>query len=260
MRVYLDLAVLLNMCVDFLLLMGTARLLGNNGQTIRTLVAAALGGIYAGACLLPGWSFLGNPFWRILAFVAMVITAFGWNRGSLGKGIVFMILNLTLGGAAVMLQSGSFAGVLLVAVFVVLIFTTGLSWLFQGKRYFTLELLRGDKKTCLTALYDTGNELKDPISGESVVVVGPSVAEYFFGLTRSQLSTPLNTVESNLCPVFRLIPYQSVDRSHGFLLAASFDEVRINGKASSRIVAFAPDAIGRKYVYDALIGGNLSCI
>ena len=259
MQVYLDLAVLLNIVVDFLLLMGTARLFGSGEKGYRMGISALLGGVYAGICLLPEWSFIGNPLWRCVFLSLMVVIAFGWNRGTLGKGVVFVILNLTLGGAAMMLHSGSFLGVILVSGLVVILFTTGLSWLFQGKRYFDLELLRGEKKTCLTALYDTGNELKDPISGESVVVVGPAVAEYFFGLSKNQLSSPVHTLESNAAPGIRLIPYRTVDRSQGFLLAAPFDQVKINGKTSSRIVAFAPDVIGRKHVYDALIGGNVSC-
>ena len=176
------------------------------------------------------------------------------NRAHIAIGKI-----LSLSVIALLSGLSSFLGVILVSGLVVILFTTGLSWLFQGKRYFDLELLRGEKKTCLTALYDTGNELKDPISGESVVVVGPAVAEYFFGLSKNQLSSPVHTLESNAAPGIRLIPYRTVDRSQGFLLAAPFDQVKINGKTSSRIVAFAPDVIGRKHVYDALIGGNVSC-
>ena len=64
LRKYLDLAVLLNTAVDFLLLMGTNTLSGFPPNLKRTAAAAALGGAYGGIGLLPGFSFLGGVLWR----------------------------------------------------------------------------------------------------------------------------------------------------------------------------------------------------
>ena len=60
MDIYLDLAVILNFIVDFLLLLGTNRLAGFPLDARRCALAAALGGVYGGACLIPGFSFLGD--------------------------------------------------------------------------------------------------------------------------------------------------------------------------------------------------------
>ena len=60
MTVYLDLVVILNFGVDFLLLIGTNRLCGYPMKPGKAAFAAALGGLYAGCCVLPGFSFLGN--------------------------------------------------------------------------------------------------------------------------------------------------------------------------------------------------------
>ena len=56
MAVYLDLAVALNYLVDFLLLMGTDRLSGHPASPGRSALGALLGAVYAGACLIPGFS------------------------------------------------------------------------------------------------------------------------------------------------------------------------------------------------------------
>ena len=63
MEVYLDLVVLLNFSVNLLLLWGTNRLSDKEIGGRRTVFSAALGGGYAGICLLPGFSFLGNFVW-----------------------------------------------------------------------------------------------------------------------------------------------------------------------------------------------------
>ena len=60
MAVYLDLVMLLNFLVDYLLLLGTNRLSGSPMTPGRCALAAVLGSVYAGACLLPGFRFLGN--------------------------------------------------------------------------------------------------------------------------------------------------------------------------------------------------------
>ena len=77
MAVYLDLVILLNFLVDFLLLLGTNRLSGFPSAPGRCALAAAFGRIYAGVCLLPGLRFLGNLLWRSVTMCLMAWIAFG---------------------------------------------------------------------------------------------------------------------------------------------------------------------------------------
>ena len=60
MVIYADGVMLLNFLVDALLIMGTNRLTGYPVMVGRTASAAALGSLYSGACLLPGFRFLGG--------------------------------------------------------------------------------------------------------------------------------------------------------------------------------------------------------
>ena len=64
MTVYVDIVILLNFLVDLLLLLGTNRMAGFPLEVGRASAAAVLGGIYGGACLIPGFQFLGNFLWR----------------------------------------------------------------------------------------------------------------------------------------------------------------------------------------------------
>ena len=77
MAVYLDLVMLLNFLVDYLLLLGTNRLSGSPMTPGRCALAAVLGSVYAGACLLPGFRFLGNFLWRCVSLGLMAVLAFG---------------------------------------------------------------------------------------------------------------------------------------------------------------------------------------
>ena len=71
LTVYLDLVMLLNFLVDFLLLLGTNRLSGFPAAPGRCALAAVFGSIYAGCCLLPGFRFLGNFLWRCVSLCLM---------------------------------------------------------------------------------------------------------------------------------------------------------------------------------------------
>ena len=62
--VYLDRVVLLNLAVDYLLLLATARLAGLPLRRRRLALAAALGALYAAAVFLHGCRMLAHPACR----------------------------------------------------------------------------------------------------------------------------------------------------------------------------------------------------
>ena len=78
--VYLDRVVLLNLLVDYLLLLTTARLAGIPLRRGRYALCGLLGGLYAGAVFLPGWGFLAAAPVKIAAGVLLALTAFGGER------------------------------------------------------------------------------------------------------------------------------------------------------------------------------------
>ena len=256
MTSYTNLLVLLNFVVNFLLLTGVNRLYGCPVRLGRTLIAAAIGGGYAGSCLVPGFSFLGNTLWRIVFLVIVSVVAFGLNRRCLRQGVLFFLLSMALGGIAMGMEHTGAFEVLVSAVAVLVLCFIG----FRGnlsRGFLPVTLVYGGRKKELTALRDTGNGLKDPITGESVLVVGSDVASEMLGIAPGDLQDPLLAMEKRLFPGLRLIPYRSVGNPHGLLLAMRMDEVVLDKERVSDLVAFAPEPIGRGEGYQALAGGSI---
>lgn len=254
MPIYLDLVILLNFLVDLLLLLGTNRLAGYPAGVGRAALAAGLGGIYGGACLLPGFSFLGSTLWRVVSLGLMGAIAFGTECGALRRCVLFVLLSMALGGVALGLGSGSFLSLVAAAAAVSLLCVLG----FQGKagkRFVPVVLQFGENRIKLTALHDTGNTLRDPVTGESVLVAGAEAARVLLGLSAQALAEPVETVASGAVAGLRLIPYRAVGREAGMLAALRFPEARIGGKRRSVVVAFAPEGLGNGC--EALIGGVL---
>ena len=241
--------------VDFLLLLGAGRLCGEPTKWSRAAVGAALGGVYAGACLLPGFYFLGNLLWRIVSLLIMSLIAFGFSVNTLRRGLLFTILSFALGGAVLEIGKGGPAELLGTAGILCILSVFGLKAKTNGKTYIPVELSYGEKHMRLTALRDTGNGLVDPVTGKQVLVVGADVAQSLTGLTREQLRKPVESI--GILPGLRLIPYRTIDSSSGFLLGMRFRNVKIGDWQGSSLVAFAPEWLHPKGVYQALTGGTV---
>ena len=255
MRIYLDLVMGLNFAVDLLLLLGTNRLAGFASEGKRVIGAAALGGAYSGVCLLRGFHFLGNTLWRIVTLAGMAGIAFGWNRSACRRCGVFVLLSMALGGLALSFGKGNTLALLPGAAGMWLLCRVAFGDGVGGKEYVDVEITEGETTINLTALRDSGNTLQDPVTGESVLVIGPKAAEELTGLTPQQLRTPLESLGS--LPGLRLIPYKAVGCCGGMLLAKRFDRVKIGKKRGRVLVAFAPEGLGEGQMYQALTGGAL---
>lgn len=254
LEVYLDLVVLLNFLVDFLLLLGTNRLAGFSGNVGRSALAAALGAVYSGACLLPGFQFLGNLLWRIVCLGLMAGIAFGWNRATLRRSGVFVLLSMALGGIAMSMERQDYLTLAVSAVLVWLLCEVAFDGAGQ-REYVPLEIRYKDRQIKLLALRDTGNTLRDPVTQQQVLVISMEAARRLTGLTQAQLEEPLQTVMQQPVPGLRLIPYHTVGRSGGMLLAMRFEDVKIGSRHQAAIVAFDTGGLGKGEIYQALTGG-----
>ena len=254
MVVYLDLVMGLNFLVDFLLILGTNRLSGFPISWGRAVGASVLGGIYGGVCLLPEFRFLGNPLWRMVTLGLMASIAFGWDISGLRRCGVFVLLTMALGGLALGMGNGS--------VWTTLACGAGL-WLLcrvafgdgVGERiYVPLEIAFGESRVHLTALRDSGNTLRDPVTNQQVLVISAEAACRLTGLTMEQLRRPMETLTESAIPGLRLIPYHTVGGS-GMLLAKRFEDVKIGSRRQQAVVAFDTGSLGKSEGYQALTGG-----
>lgn len=255
MRVYLDGVVALNFLVDFLLLVGANRLSGFPPGPGRAALGAALGGVYAGACLLPGFSFLGGLLWRLVSLGIMGGIAYGFQRSAVRRISLFVLLSMALGGIALGLGNGGFAGLCAGAAGVCAMCLLGFKGRAGGREYVPVEISAGGRRLRLTALRDTGNTLTDPVTGQGVLVLGADAACRLAGLTRQQLMHPVETVASGAVPGLRLIPYRAVGQPGGMLAAMRVENVKIGERRGGVLVAFAPEEVSSGGAYQALAGG-----
>ncbi|MBQ7415456.1 MAG: sigma-E processing peptidase SpoIIGA [Oscillospiraceae bacterium] len=250
MPVYLDVLVVLNFLVDFLLLVGTNRLSGHPPEMKRSAAAAALGGLYAGMCVLPGFLFLAGTFWRIIVLGLMAVISYGVRADALRRGVVFILLSMALGGVAVSLNGGSFWTLVIAATAVCAMCLLGFRGRL-GQQYVAVRI--GECR--FTALIDTGNMLTDPLTGKPVLVVSASIGQKLLNIGARELADPLAAMK--LVPGLRLIPFHAVGCNGGVLPVKRFEDVQLGSERGSCLVAFAPNELGQGKAYEALTGGVL---
>lgn len=250
----LNIAIFIHFLVDLLLILGANRICGRPLGIGRSISAAALGAAYAAGCLLPGFSFLGRMLWRMVFLLLVSMAAFGLERSALRPGVLFVLLRLSIGGIAQGFGKGGFWAVVMAALSVCLVCLLGYDGR-PGKQYLPITISHRGKTVHLTALVDTGNTLRDPVSGLSVLVVDAAAGEKLLSLTLQQLQHPIDTLSSGGYPGLRLIPYTAVGQTNGLLLGLRVERLLIGGKQEDMIVAFAPHKLGAGKAFQALAGG-----
>lgn len=244
---------LLTFSIDFLLLSGVNRLCKSTIELRMCLLASCISALYSGVCLLEvGW-YLCQPVVRMIVFAVSSVIAFGFRVTTVYKGGLYILLKSLVGTLSPFYGE---SGIELVLLLLAAIFVLLLRRRSSGE-LIPVELpLMGDRIR-LMALRDTGNMLRDPISGSPVLVVGADTAKRITGLSNEQLRNPVDAVTSLKLPGLRMIPYHTVGESSGFLLAIRMQDVKIGDRKGSYIVAFSPVSFERNGKYQALAGGAI---
>ena len=279
--VYIDALFLLNLIVNYLLLLAAAKLAGEPLRRLRLAAGAALGGLYAAAIFFPGMGFLTNPLCKLGAAVLMLLTGFGGSRRLLRVTLVFFGLSCAfgggifaiglLGGRGLTLRNGVLYSVMDLRILLLsaAVCYAVLTLVFRrtarhGRReVLPAVLILEGRRVAVNALVDTGNTLTDPVTGRPVMVAeGSRLSPLLPGervLDEKALRDPVGTLErlsrGGRGRRFRLLPYQAVGVECGMLLALRLDDARVGAEDYGGIlVALSPNPVSDGGGYSALIG------
>lgn len=282
--VYIDSVFFLNAAMDYLLCLVTARLAGIPLRRWRYALAALAGGAYAAASFLPGCGFLSAGPVKLAAGVLMALIAFGGEERLARLTLLLMGLSCAMAGCVLAL--GLLAGsavpsvngifytdvdmkVLVIAaaaaeVVLTVVFRASARHGMRGE-LLPVRLSVGGRTGELTALWDSGNTLREPGSGQPVLVTAPGALDALLPREARRLLTPeaLRQPASLVEPLVRaapglrprLLPYRAVGTGGGLLLMIRTDWVEIQGtRCPDAPAALSPTALGTGYA--ALWGGE----
>ena len=268
--VYLDELFLLNLVINYFLLLASAKICALPYRRGRFAAGAALGGLWSCLSLVPGLDFLGLPLMRPVLALGMTLTAFGGERKlwrCLGS---FLGVSALFGGAvyAAALFRGlppGGSGPLFRLDMRVLVLSFALCWALVSlvfrragktaeRHIYEITAERQNRTARLRALEDTGNGLYDPLSGRSVLIAEAEAAAPLFApgeaaLLRAPPVEVLSRIEGA-----RLVPCAGIDGQRRMLLAVRPDRLTVDGEPrDDLLIAVSPAPLGGDGSFNAIL-------
>lgn len=268
MEIYLDIVILENIVINYLILLVTAKFSKNRASNLRLLLGAMIGAAYLAAMLLlPEMKIYTTLLSKCLLSIAMIAVTFHLKKFSeflrtliifyaatfifAGAGFALMFFNRDWGilRNGVMVTPFSFLDTSwaeLLLTFAVTLIILRVVWDMIQNRFLREKLLvrlriTFDKKAIeIFALVDTGNSLHDPLTNMPVVVVEFSairdvLPEDIRRIFEQDPDIDLNTVTATIScsdwfSRFRLIPFTSLGKENGMLIGFRPDYIEIGNE------------------------------
>ncbi len=281
--VYIDVLFLLNLVVDYFILLAVSALFHRRDKRWRLLLAAALGALYASLLFFPQLGFLYTAGLKLVFSAAVVAAAFrfgGW-RGFLKLLLVFYAVSMLFAGVlyavqlffappGLMVRNGvgylALSPLLLIgsgaACYIALsLFARLFHRRVHGEDLFDAQITAGGKTAHVAALMDTGNDLRDPISGLPVVIAEyravealfPRGLRSFFRGGKNGGALPAEGCTEGWEKRVRMVPYASVGRG-GVLPAFRPDRLAFRAHpVSAHAAAAHAETAGEEYTAEALV-------
>lgn len=280
MEIYLDIVILENIVINYLILLVTSRFSKNRTSSLRLFLGSVAGAAYLVLMiLLPDTKVYATLLSKFLLSVGMVAITFSFRKLSvlLKTLALFYATTFIFAGAAfalmffskdwgiirngVLITPLSFIDAkwseLLLAVAVALIIFRVIrdalqSKFIKEKLLVNISIAMGNKSIELPALVDTGNSLHDPLTKLPVVVVEFSaikdllpddIKSIFEQNNENDLNSVTSTISSsNWFTRFRLIPFKSLGRENGMMIGFRPDYIEIGADE------------GKKDIRDVIVG------
>ena len=294
MTVYLDVVLLENLCMNYIILFATGYLIKIKMKQLRIIASSILGGIYAVVAYLEILPIYSSLVMKIILSILMVYLAFqSKSIKQLGKQLViFYLTSFVFGGCAfallyfikpqdILMRNGVYVGTYPIKIallggivgFIItyIAFRIVKTKLRKKDILYNIEITLQERKLAIKAMLDTGNLLKDPISGMPVIVVEK---EQLYSLLPIQLLDHieewiggekefLNQIEEKeLITRFRMIPFSSVGKQNGLMLGFKADQVVIEKEEGTQIrknviIGIFNQTLSKDKRYSALISLDL---
>lgn len=286
MTLYVDIIFLENVFMNSIILLATGIILKDKTKIIRNLISSSIGAIYAIIIYTSHIELYSNIFLKIMLSLVIVYISFKpQNTKSMLKHIIiFYLTSFTFGGVAfallyfvrpqdILFQNGVLAGTYPIKMIlaggivgfaiVVISFKNIKGKLNKKDMYCNVKLCERENKKVITAIIDTGNFLKDPITKIPVIVAEINSLD---GLFPSEIlhnaSKIINGGDIDLgeyASKIRVIPFKSLGKDNGLLLGIKIDKAYIEyqdnvHEIKNIIVGIYNGNLSRSGKYEGLVG------
>ena len=256
MTIYVDVVLLENLCMNYIILFSTAYIIKLKIRHIRLIMSSLIGSVYAILAYINILPIYTNLAVKVILSISMIYIAYKPKhiKGLLKELIVFYLASFALGGCAfallyivkpqdIFIKNGVYIGTypLKIALLggITGFIITYISFKIVKSRVTKNEIIYKilvkfeGRQLETTVMLDTGNMLKDPLSGESVILIEK---QKLYEILPSSLLENMGKIlggefDTVQCEQYktrlRIIPFTSVGKQNGMMIGIKSDEVKI---------------------------------
>ncbi len=291
MTIYMDIVLIENLIMNYIILLTVAIVLKIHRNNVRILGSSLIGALYAIFAYTSTLEIYSTIFVKILLSIIMIYIGFKpQNIKILCKQILlFYLTSFVFGGAAfsllyfikpqdIFMKNGVLLGtyplktVMLSAIvgFIVVVITFKIvkNRISKKDMYCKIDISLNNKNIETIAMIDTGNLLKEPITNTPVIVVEHTL---LYDVIPKEILNNLNEIlggdfsnvpekiKNEYMLKLKVIPFTSLGRQNGMLLGIKADNVKVVKEeeihiVNKTIVGIYNKSLTKKGEYRALVG------
>ena len=254
MEIYADVIFFVNFIFSYVLLYILGKFVNTMKiKKLRLAVAAVIGGISSAIIFC-----IEMPMWisyvlRCVAMFVMITTAYFEKRKNILNQMLWFVM---LGGIMMFVMIFLVFAVSLGISCIMMIFFVKMFKNRKNKKYYILNVTHNDRTITVSALFDSGNLLKEPITGKYVSILEWKVAKELFD-TEIEFSDIENYIEDMK---LWAVPFNSLGNSSDVLFAFLADEINIpeeNKTIDKTFIGLYGSRLSNNEEYHALINAGL---
>lgn len=294
MTIYLDVVIVENLIMDAIIIYATAIVLKVKIRHLRIIISSLIGAIYSVLSYISDLEIYNNLFLKIFLSIVMVYIAFSpQNIKTLMKQIlIFYLTSFLFGGVAfaliyvikpqeILMKNGLFLGMYpLKTVFLGAIVATAIlitafkvvkSNITKKDMMCNVSIELNNKTVNIKTMIDTGNMLKEPISGLPVIVVENTalyelipkeILDNLDDILGGDFQKIPDDIKSTYIAKLKWIPYSSLGKQNGMLVGIKADKAIVEKddqviEHDNVIVGIYNKSLTKRGEYRGLIGVEL---
>jgi len=291
MTIYLDLILLENIVMNYIIILATGMICRVNIKHLRIFLSSMLGAVYAILTYIVNIEIYTNQITKIIVSSCMVYIAFNSNnlKTMLKQLVIFYLTSFCFGGAAYYLlynirpnliqgSNGVLVGTYPIKIAVLggilgffiinISFKIIKSKLTKKDMLYDIEICYKQNKSNIKVILDTGNLLTDPITKTPVLIVEANklknlisekilnnIEDIIYNSTFEEVAEEIKTRCS-------IIPFSSIGKNNGIIIGFRPDYIKIYTDEGEKIrkkviVGIYNNKISKNGLYSGLIGLNL---
>lgn len=294
MTIYIDVVLIENLVMNFIILLATGLILKEKIRMVKLLFSSLIGAVYSVVSYMSILEIYSSILLKIILSIVIIYIAFNpQDRKKLWKDLlIFYLTSFVFGGAAfafiyivkpqeILMKNGLFLGTyplktiilgtIIAFIIIITAFTVVKSKITKKDMFCEIEIQLNGKKIQTTAMIDTGNLLKEPITNIPVIVVEHTllydcipkeILNHLEELLGGEFDNIPEEIKQQYIAKLKFIPFSSLGKQNGMLLGIKAEAITIKDinkeeKKENIIIGIYNKSLTKRGEYRALIGIEL---